>query len=159
MHIACGIKSQTSVEFVSLPRGCAAVAWVLRKPVTTDLHQLAGTLATMYCFQLLYVSQSWLLLHKGCCLGVAVTSFALLKRVSFHPHAVACRWSWCLPCGFGSIIPYFYVIYFAVLLGKCEYSTLPGLHACLCFTCILPCSASRVERRACVQQEVWCRLG
>ncbi len=28
-----------------------------------------------------------------------------------------CRWSWCLPCGFGSIVPYFYVIYFAVLLG------------------------------------------
>ncbi|KAA6429999.1 MAG: sterol reductase [Trebouxia sp. A1-2] len=25
-------------------------------------------------------------------------------------------WSWCLPCGFGSIVPYFYVIYFAVLL-------------------------------------------
>lgn len=25
-------------------------------------------------------------------------------------------WAWCLPCGFGSIVPYFYVIYFAVLL-------------------------------------------
>lgn len=29
-----------------------------------------------------------------------------------------CRLSWCLPCGFDSIIPYFYVIYFAILLGK-----------------------------------------
>ena len=29
-----------------------------------------------------------------------------------HSH----RWSWCLPCGTGSIVPYFYVIYFAVLL-------------------------------------------
>jgi hypothetical protein len=28
------------------------------------------------------------------------------------------RWAWCLPCGFQSIIPYFYVIYFGVLLGK-----------------------------------------
>ena len=26
------------------------------------------------------------------------------------------RWAWCLPCGTGSIVPYFYVIYFAVLL-------------------------------------------
>ncbi|KAI8147973.1 ergosterol biosynthesis ERG4/ERG24 [Fennellomyces sp. T-0311] len=25
-------------------------------------------------------------------------------------------WSWCLPCGFGSVIPYFYVVYFGVLL-------------------------------------------
>lgn len=25
-------------------------------------------------------------------------------------------WSWCLPCGFSHIIPYFYVIYFAILL-------------------------------------------
>lgn len=25
-------------------------------------------------------------------------------------------WAWCLPCGSGSIVPYFYVIYFAVLL-------------------------------------------
>ena len=27
------------------------------------------------------------------------------------------RWAWCLPTGFQSIIPYFYVIYFGVLLG------------------------------------------
>ena len=26
------------------------------------------------------------------------------------------RWAWCLPCGTGSVVPYFYVIYFAVLL-------------------------------------------
>lgn len=38
-----------------------------------------------------------------------------------------CRWSWCLPCGFGSIVPYFYVIYFAVLLGKCHHVMLPML--------------------------------
>jgi len=25
-------------------------------------------------------------------------------------------WSWCLPCGFTHIIPYFYAIYFAGLL-------------------------------------------
>ncbi|KAK9819327.1 hypothetical protein WJX74_006480 [Apatococcus lobatus] len=25
-------------------------------------------------------------------------------------------WAWCLPCGFNSIIPYFYVIYFGILL-------------------------------------------
>ena len=26
--------------------------------------------------------------------------------------------SWCLPCGFDHIVPYFYAIYFAVLLGE-----------------------------------------
>jgi Delta14-sterol reductase len=26
-------------------------------------------------------------------------------------------WSWCLPCSFSSIVPYFYVVYFGVLLG------------------------------------------
>ena len=25
-------------------------------------------------------------------------------------------WAWCLPCGFSSPIPYFYVVYFAILL-------------------------------------------
>ena len=25
-------------------------------------------------------------------------------------------WAWCLPCGFGNVIPYFYVVYFGVLL-------------------------------------------
>lgn len=25
-------------------------------------------------------------------------------------------WAWCLPCGFQSPLPYFYVIYFAILL-------------------------------------------
>ena len=25
-------------------------------------------------------------------------------------------WAWCLPCGFSTPIPYFYVLYFAVLL-------------------------------------------
>lgn len=25
-------------------------------------------------------------------------------------------WAWCLPCGFTSPLPYFYVIYFAILL-------------------------------------------
>lgn len=25
-------------------------------------------------------------------------------------------WAWCLPCGFNSVIPYFYVVYFGVLL-------------------------------------------
>jgi len=25
-------------------------------------------------------------------------------------------WAWCLPCGFSTPIPYFYVVYFAVLL-------------------------------------------
>ena len=25
-------------------------------------------------------------------------------------------WAWCLPCGFNCIVPYFYVIYFGVLL-------------------------------------------
>lgn len=28
------------------------------------------------------------------------------------------RWSWCLPCGFDHLVPYFYVIYFAALLGE-----------------------------------------
>jgi delta14-sterol reductase len=25
-------------------------------------------------------------------------------------------WAWCLPCGFGSVVPFFYVIYFGCLL-------------------------------------------
>jgi protein-S-isoprenylcysteine O-methyltransferase Ste14 len=29
-------------------------------------------------------------------------------------------WAWCLPCGFASIVPYFYVIYFGVLLWHRE---------------------------------------
>lgn len=36
-------------------------------------------------------------------------------------------WAWCLPCGFDSIIPYFYVIYFGVLLVHRE---LRDEHAC-----------------------------
>jgi len=36
-------------------------------------------------------------------------------------------WSWCLPCGFGHVIPYFYVIYFAVLLVHRE---MRDEHAC-----------------------------
>ena len=39
-----------------------------------------------------------------------------------------CRWSWCLPCGFGNIVPYFYVIYFGMLLRK-PLSTLIGSNA------------------------------
>jgi len=36
-------------------------------------------------------------------------------------------WAWCLPCGFGSIIPYFYVAYFGTLLIHRE---LRDEHAC-----------------------------
>ncbi|KAL3143065.1 hypothetical protein ABBQ38_003340 [Trebouxia sp. C0009 RCD-2024] len=36
-------------------------------------------------------------------------------------------WAWCLPCSFGSIIPYFYVIYFAALLVHRE---MRDEHAC-----------------------------
>ena len=25
-------------------------------------------------------------------------------------------WAWCLPCGFAHVVPYFYVIYFGILL-------------------------------------------
>ena len=28
--------------------------------------------------------------------------------------------AWCLPCGGGSCVPYFYAVYFGVLLGECE---------------------------------------
>lgn len=55
---------------------------------------------------------------------VCPVAFALLQCLYHQTYAsmlyrmcLACRWAWCLPCGFGSIIPYFYVIYFAVLLG------------------------------------------
>ena len=63
-----------------------------------------------------------------------------------HPLILsACRWAWCLPCGFDSIIPYFYVIYFGVLLGErlpCTLGDYLGamLKASSC------CSASRAER-------------
>eukprot|EP01094_Clydonella_sp_ATCC50884_P026021 TRINITY_DN7008_c0_g1_i2.p1 TRINITY_DN7008_c0_g1~~TRINITY_DN7008_c0_g1_i2.p1 ORF type:complete len:441 (+),score=98.36 TRINITY_DN7008_c0_g1_i2:59-1381(+) len=36
-----------------------------------------------------------------------------------HPNYVGdwlMAWSWCLPCGFNNILPYFYVIYFGILL-------------------------------------------
>lgn len=36
-------------------------------------------------------------------------------------------WAWCLPCGFDSIIPYFYVIYFGSLLIHRE---IRDEHAC-----------------------------
>ena len=35
--------------------------------------------------------------------------------------------AWCLPCGFGSVVPYFYAIYFAVLL---IHRDLRDGHAC-----------------------------
>ncbi|KAL4402652.1 Erg24, C-14 sterol reductase [Malassezia pachydermatis] len=38
---------------------------------------------------------------------------------SRHPNYLGdwiMAWAWCLPCGFGTPIPYFYVVYFAVLL-------------------------------------------
>lgn len=37
------------------------------------------------------------------------------------PVGAECRWAWCLPCGSQSIIPYFYVIFFGVLLGGQPY--------------------------------------
>ena len=69
---------------------------------------------------------------KSCC-----------KQICF-----CCRWSWCLPCGFGSIVPYFYVIYFAVLLGKQSYMqtshcllahefSIAWWHPCVCHHTIL----------------------
>lgn len=39
--------------------------------------------------------------------------------VSRHPNYLGdwlMAWAWCLTCGFGSPIPYFYVVYFAILL-------------------------------------------
>lgn len=42
--------------------------------------------------------------------------------MSRHPNYLGdwiMAWAWCLPCGLGSgLVPYFYVIYFAVLLGE-----------------------------------------
>lgn len=38
---------------------------------------------------------------------------------SRHPNYLGdwiMAWAWCLPCGFASPIPYFYVVYFAILL-------------------------------------------
>lgn len=38
---------------------------------------------------------------------------------SRHPNYLGdwiMAWAWCLPCGFQTPIPYFYVVYFAVLL-------------------------------------------
>ena len=34
------------------------------------------------------------------------------------------RWAWCLPCGRDSIVPYFYVIYFAILLCAPSLATI-----------------------------------
>lgn len=30
---------------------------------------------------------------------------------------MSCRLAWCLPCGYQHVIPYFYAIYFGILLG------------------------------------------
>lgn len=44
-----------------------------------------------------------------------------------RPPSARCSWAWCLPTGFQSIIPYFYVIYFGVLLGAAAAASAAAL--------------------------------
>ena len=71
--------------------------------------------------QNLKTSKSWLaqtlLPHLWSITDIAICEWS-------HLFCVLCRWAWCLPCGFNSIVPYFYVIYFGILLGM---SRLPSL--------------------------------
>ena len=47
-----------------------------------------------------------------------------------------CRLAWCLPCGFQHVVPYFYAVYFAVLLGALMCAE-GGWH--LLLMCVAPC--------------------
>ncbi len=55
-----------------------------------------------------------------------------------------CRWSWCLPCGFDHIVPYFYVIYFGILLGNSQDCLLE----CICLSCFLLQLCQALQRPA-----------
>ncbi len=92
-----------------------------------------------YCYLLLYIDWigsyfvfsllrpnaelAWWFQDGGECPGYVQTLFSkyvplnlfVLRHINYFGDWLM-AWAWCLPCGFSSPIPYFYVAYFAVLL-------------------------------------------
>ena len=95
------------------------------------------------------------------CCRCAIALRSVLQIVPLH-----CRWAWCLPCGFGSVVPYFYVIYFGILLGELSRSRPLLIHASVLattdqrFDCgVAICSAPGSAGWPCMQAEIWKGVG
>ena len=72
--------------------------------------RLADLYGGSFWLRLLYERLGRVLTVAGACLLWAVVQAALMMGLA-----------WCLPCGFGHVLPYFYIIYFTILLVHREW--------------------------------------